>query len=97
MKCNDPIDMPIMRIAARYMDEGWRMVFRDLGISDPEINQIRQLFIITSGVEEVIYQLLLIWTRITDDPSFGKLVSVLWENGHFKCVDELEMLYEQRK
>lgn len=93
MKCNDLIDMPIMRLASQYMDKNWRMVFRDLGISDPEIDQITQPFINTSGVIEIIYRLLLIWERNSDDPSLGKLISVLWKNKQFKCVDELEKLY----
>lgn len=97
MKCNDLIDMPIMRLASQYMDKNWRMVFRDLGISDPEIDQITQPFINTSGVIEIIYRLLLIWERNSDDPSLGKLISVLWKNKQFKCVDELEKLYKQRK
>lgn len=97
MQCNDPIDMPIMRLASKYMDKDWRMVFRDLGITDPEINQITQQFINTTSVKEIIYQLLLIWERNSDDPSLGKLISVLWENDHLTCVNELKMLYKQRK
>lgn len=99
MKCNDPIDVPIMRIASKYMDKDWRMVFRDpqMGISDPEINQITQQYINTTSVKEIIYQLLLLWERNSDDPSLGKLTKILWENEHFKCVDELKMLYKQRR
>lgn len=97
MQCNDSIDVAIMRVASKYMDKDWRMVFRDLGISDPEINQITQQYINTTSVKEIIYQLLLIWERNSDDPSLGKLVSVLWENDHITCVNALKVLYKQKK
>lgn len=96
MKCHDPIDVPIMRIASKYIDGNWRMVCRSLGLSDPEINQLKEQYF-HIHIDEVIYQLLLRWERKSDDPSLGKLSTILWENQNFKCFDELKHLFNGRR
>lgn len=96
MNCNDSIDVQIKRITSQYIGKDWRMIFRDLNISDPEIDQVREQFFHVS-VKEVIYQLLLRWERNCDDPTFGTLSSVLWKNKKFKCFDELKILFKERR
>lgn len=96
MESKDFIDVPIMRVASRYMDKDWRMAFRGLGITDPEISQyIEQYFHIS--VKEVKYQLLLLWKRNSDDPTLGKLSTVLWKNEEYECINNLKILYKQKR
>ena len=85
-----------MRIAARSIGDNWRMVFRDLEISDAEIAQIKEQYFHIS-IEEVIYQLLLRWQRNSDEPSLGRLSTVLWENKSLECINELKKYYKRIK
>lgn len=94
MNCTDAIETQTMRIAARSIGENWRMVFRELDILDAEIDQIKEQYFHIS-VEEVIYQLLLRWERNSDDPSLGKLSTVLWKNRNHECVSELKKYYKK--
>lgn len=96
MNCMDAIGTQIMKIAARYIGKDWRMVFRDLDIPDAEIAQIKEQYFHIS-VEEVIYQLLLRWERNSDDPSLGRLTTVLWKNNEHECVTELKKYYKKHK
>lgn len=96
MNSEELIEMQIIRLAARFMGENWRMVFRDLHISDPEISQIKEQYFHIS-VEEVIYQLLLRWQRCSTDPSLGKLSTALWTNENHKCIAELKKYLKQKK
>lgn len=96
MECSDHIDVLIMKIASKYIKQNWRMVFRNLGLSDPEINQvIKQYFHIS--MRKVIYQLLLCWKSNDDDPSLGELCTILWKNKNFKCFDKLKILFKERR
>lgn len=88
--------MRTMRIAAKSIGGNWRMVFRDLDISEAEISQIKEQYFHIS-VEEVIYQLLLRWQRNSDDPSLGKLSTVLWENKNHECLTELKRYFKKYK
>lgn len=96
MNCTDMIETQTMRIAARSIGDNWRMVFRDLDVSDSEISQIKEQYFHIS-VEEVIYQLLLRWERNSDDPTIGKLSTVLWENKSLECLTELKKYYKKLK
>lgn len=72
------------------------MVFRDLDIPDAEIAQIKEQYF-HINVEEVIYQLLLRWERNSDDPTLGRLATVLWKNKNHECVSELKRYYKKHK
>lgn len=99
MNCQDPIDSTIMRIAAHYMSENWRMVIRDLGILDPEISQTMEqcAHMDDHRIKEVIYKLLLIWFRNSDDPSIGILTTILWNNENYICVYQLKKHFKKDK
>lgn len=96
MNCADMIETPTMRIASRFIGDNWRMVFRDLDVSDAEISQIKEQYFHIS-VEEVIYQLLLRWQRNSDDPSIGRLSTILFENKSYECITELKRYYKELK
>lgn len=96
MNCPDMIETQTIRIAARSIGDNWRMVFRDLNIPDAEIAQIKEQYFHIS-VEEVIYQLMLRWQRNSDDPSIGRLSTVLWENKSHECIAELKKYYKRFK
>lgn len=96
MNCTDEIETQTMRIAAKYIGENWRMVFRDLEIPDALIAQIKEQYF-HINVEEVIYQLLLKWKGRNDDPSIGKLSTILWKNESYDCVNMLKKHYKKLK
>lgn len=85
-----------MRIAAQYIGDNWRMVFRDLDISNPEIDQIKEQYFHIS-LEEVIYRLLLKWERNSDEASIGILSTILWNNKNYKCVTELKKWFKEHR
>ncbi|XP_031627451.1 protein immune deficiency [Contarinia nasturtii] len=92
----DEIEPQVMRIAAKFIGENWRMVFRDLDIPDAEISQIKEQYF-HINVEEVIYQLLLRWKRNSDDCSIGKLSTVLWNTNNDECIKALKKYYKNLK
>lgn len=94
LSCEDPIDTPMMQIAAQFMGTNWSMVIRDLGISDPEIEQIKQQYFCVS-IEETIYQLLLKWQYNCDNPAIGVLATFLWNREMYKCVHELKRYFKR--
>lgn len=98
MNCPDLVesDDPILRISARCMGDNWRMVIRDLGISESEISHLTEQYFHVS-VEEVIYKLLLIWQRNSDEPSIGILTTILWNNKNFECVYELKKHFKKMR
>lgn len=96
MKCNDLIETKTMLIASRYMGGNWRMVFRDLDITDPEIEQTRQQYDVV-GIQEIIYQLLFLWKGTSDDPSIGKLSTVLWKHENIECIKQLKNYFKENK
>lgn len=96
MSNTDEIEPPVMRIAAKYIGENWRMVFRHLDVPDSEISQIKEQYF-HINVEEVIYQLLLRWKRNSDDCCIGKLTKILWKTNNDECLTELKKYYKDQK
>lgn len=99
MNCQDPVDSTTMRTAAHYMGENWRFVMRDLGILDPEISQTLEqcAHMNDHRIKEVIYQLLLMWSRNSDDPSISVLTNILWNNENYICVYQLKKLFKKER
>lgn len=97
LNCQDEIDTQMMQIAAQFMGGNWRDVFRDLDISEPEIEQIFQQYVNVS-IAETNYQLLLKWKQNSEDiPSIGKLANALWNRENFKCVHELKQHFKKER
>lgn len=94
MNCTVEVEEQVMRIAARSIGENWRMVFRDLSVPNPEIEQIKEQYF-HINLEETIYQLLVRWQQGSEDPSIGILSTVLWNNKCYECVTNLKNYYKK--
>lgn len=95
MECNDPVDEKIMDIASSHMTD-WRFVLRRLGVPNGTIKHTHEeSFHI--GIKEIIYTLLLDWSRNFDDKSIGRLVRVLWRSDNRECVMKLVEYFDKKK
>lgn len=96
MKSNDELDFSAMKIISSHLGEGWRFCFRELGYSDGQIHQMYEGNH-EKGIKEVIYLLLLDWSRNADDPSIGRVSALLWEQNHRECVYYLKEYWKNSK
>lgn len=87
----EPLDRKVLHILSRHMGSGWRFTLRQLGFTDAEIHHKCERFInLMNGVDEIIYQFLLEWSRNDDDATVGKLCTFLWKNRERECVCQLK-------
>lgn len=56
MKSSDPMDHPLMELISTHLGEDWRMVVRDLGFSNAQLDQFQEDNIF-KGVKEVGFHL----------------------------------------
>lgn len=97
MKSKDPVNVKIMDVISTHLGENWRFLFRNhLGFTDGQIDQMKENFYI-NGVKEVIYRLLLDYSRNNDHASLGHITTIMWENGFIECVKMLKIYYKKGK
>ncbi|XP_065332190.1 protein immune deficiency [Cloeon dipterum] len=74
--------------------EPWRFVMRHLGLSNPEIENKYEEFIIKGGIEEVIYQLLRTWVEKNgSDATLDKLSRALYMENQHDALERLGQVY----
>ncbi|KAL5285802.1 imd family protein [Megaselia abdita] len=97
MHSNEDVDEKMLRIVSSNLGEGWQFVIRELGLTDPIIEQANMDFSVY-GVKEVIYQLLLDWKNNADDDkcSLGLLTKILWKLNHRECVHQMKETWKNR-
>lgn len=89
MKSNDPVNERVMDVVSTHLGESWRSLFRHLGFSDGQIDQMKEDYQ-SNGVKEAIYRLLLDYSRNNDDASLGHLTKLMWKLGFKECVTILK-------
>lgn len=89
MKSNDPVNERVMDVVSTHLGESWRSLFRHLGFSDGQIDQMKEDYQ-SNGVKEAIYRLLLDYSRNNDDASLGHLTILMWKLGFKECVTILK-------
>uniref|UniRef100_T1GVA3 Death domain-containing protein n=1 Tax=Megaselia scalaris TaxID=36166 RepID=T1GVA3_MEGSC len=97
MYSNESIDEKMLMTVASNLGEGWQFVIRELGLTDPQIEQAN-MDNHQYGVKEVIYQLLLDWKNNADDEkcTLGILTKLLWKLNHRECVVQMKDLWKSR-
>lgn len=90
MKSNEPVNQKVMDVISTHLGENWRTLFRSLNYSDGQIDQMKEDYYI-SGVKEVIYRLLLDYSRNNDDASLGHITKAMWKLGFKECVKILKI------
>lgn len=90
MRSNEPVNERVMDVISTHLGENWRCLFRSLGFSDGQIDQTKEDFYV-NGVKEVIYRLLLDYSRNNDDASLGHIVKIMWKLGFKECVRILKV------
>ncbi|XP_037036042.1 protein immune deficiency [Bradysia coprophila] len=85
MRSNEPVNERVMDVISTHLGENWRGLFRHLGFSDGQIDQMKEDYH-PNGVKEVIYRLLLDYSRNNDDASLGHLTKLMWKLGYRECV-----------
>lgn len=90
MRSNEPINQRVMDVISTHLGENWRVLFRSLEYSDGQIDQMNYDFHI-DGVKEVIYRLLLDYSRNHDDASLGHITKVMWKLNFRECVQKLKI------
>lgn len=90
MRSNEPVNERVMDVISTHLGENWRSLFRHLGFSDGQIDQMKEDYYI-NGVKEVIYRLLLDYSRNNDDASFGHITKIMWKLGFKECVKILKI------
>lgn len=90
MRSNEPVNERVMDVISTHLGENWRSLFRNLGFSDGQIDQMKEDYYI-NGVKEVIYRLLLDYSRNNDDASLGHITKTMWKLGFKECVKILKI------
>lgn len=90
MKSTDAVNERVMDVISTHLGENWRYLFRSLGYSDGQIDQTNEDWRNTNGVKEVIYRLLLDYSRNNDNASLGHITKVMWKHGFRECVEILK-------
>lgn len=85
MKSNEPVNERVMDVISSHLGENWRFLFRNLEFSDGQIDQMKEDYNV-NGVKEVIYRLLLDYSRNNDDACLGHITKLMWKIGFRECV-----------
>lgn len=64
-------------------------IYRYLGLSDAKIDTIDKDNFTFYGSREVIYKMLLHWKQSADYPTIGQLITALYKNNNYQCINEL--------
>lgn len=90
MKSNEPINQRIMDVISTHLGKNWSDLFRGLNYSDGQIDQATLDFHVI-GVKEIIYRLLLDYSRNNEDASLGHITKIMWKLGFRECVKILKI------
>ncbi len=88
-RSTDPVTERIMDVISTHLGENWRSLFRALDFSDGQIDQMKEDYYI-NGVKEVIYRLLLDYSRNNELASLGHITRTMWKLGFHECVKILK-------
>lgn len=97
LQSTEPLDSKYLSEISKHLGEGWQDVMRQLKFSDGQIHQATVDFQVDGGIREVIYQLLLDWTRNEENATLGEITTILWNSGHHETVYYVKQIYKAEK
>ncbi|XP_052862077.1 protein immune deficiency [Anopheles cruzii] len=94
MQSSDELELEMLEIVSRHLGYEWKSFARKLEYSEGQIDAFEAD---NATLSEQIYHFLLDWTQIEDNPTLGRLVSLLWENKHKETVYYMKREWKSRK
>uniref|UniRef100_A0A182KFM2 Death domain-containing protein n=1 Tax=Anopheles christyi TaxID=43041 RepID=A0A182KFM2_9DIPT len=94
MRSQEEVDTDIMDTVSRHLGYEWKSFARRLEYSEGQIDAFEAD---NSTLAEQIYSFVLDWTRNDDDPTLGRLVTLLWNNKHKETVYYIKQVWKKRK
>ncbi|XP_058054007.1 protein immune deficiency-like [Anopheles bellator] len=94
MKSSDELEPEMLEIVSRHLGYEWKSFARKLEYSEGQIDAFEAD---NPTLSEQIYHFLLDWTQNEDNPTLGRLVSLLWENKHKETVYYMKREWKCRK
>uniref|UniRef100_A0A182WM25 Death domain-containing protein n=1 Tax=Anopheles minimus TaxID=112268 RepID=A0A182WM25_9DIPT len=94
MQSQDEVDAEIMDTVSRHLGYEWKSFARKLEYSEGQIDAFEAD---NSTLAERIYSFVLDWTRNDDDPTLGRLVTLLWNNKHKETVYYIKQVWKKRQ
>uniref|UniRef100_A0A182PTW0 Death domain-containing protein n=1 Tax=Anopheles epiroticus TaxID=199890 RepID=A0A182PTW0_9DIPT len=94
MQSPDEIDPEIIDTVSRHLGYEWKSFARRLEYSEGQIDAFEAD---NSTLAEQIYSFVLDWTRNDDEPTLGRLVTLLWNNKHKETVYYIKQVWKKRK
>uniref|UniRef100_A0A182FB11 Uncharacterized protein n=2 Tax=Anopheles albimanus TaxID=7167 RepID=A0A182FB11_ANOAL len=87
------IENEVLEIVSRHLGYEWKSFARKLGYSKGQIDAFEED---NRTLSEQIYNFISDWNRSEDNPTLGKLVSLLWENDHKETVYHIKQAWKMR-
>lgn len=97
MHSTEPLSHIYLDTISTHLGEGWKDIMRTLKFSDGQIHQAIVDHTIDGGVKEVIYQLLLDWSRNDEEATLGRITEILWRSGHRETVQYMKHCWKSEK
>ncbi|XP_035911284.1 protein immune deficiency isoform X1 [Anopheles stephensi] len=94
MQSPDEVDTEMIDTVARHLGYEWKSFARKLEYSEGQIDAFEAD---NSTLAEQIYSFVLDWTRNDDEPTLGRLVTLLWDNKHKETVYYIKQVWKRRK
>ncbi|XP_053672799.1 protein immune deficiency [Anopheles nili] len=94
MQCEDDVDTEIIDTISRHLGFEWKSFARKLEYSEGQIDAFEAD---NNTLSERIYDFVLDWTRNEDEPTLGRLVTLLWNNKHKETVYYIKQLWKKRR
>lgn len=93
MQSADLLEHRTIDVIAEHLEK-WKDVARKLGFSEGQIEHFNLDFHV-NGTKEVIHQMLLDWSRNSDDATIGTITRVLWASNNFTTVHHLKEVWKK--
>uniref|UniRef100_A0A182UBT7 Death domain-containing protein n=1 Tax=Anopheles melas TaxID=34690 RepID=A0A182UBT7_9DIPT len=97
MQSQDEVDTELLDTVSRHLGYEWKSFARRLEYSEGQIDAFEADNSTLAEVSRQIYSFMLDWTRNDDDPTLGRLVTLLWNNMHKETVYYIKQVWKKRK
>ncbi|KAH3874301.1 uncharacterized protein LOC127869199 isoform X3 [Dreissena polymorpha] len=82
-----PVNSDDLQTVSQYIGQDWRRVFRNLGLEDETIEEVREDHYV-GGLRQIVYEGLMLWSR-RQLGTVGALSAVLHRTGQTVALDHL--------
>lgn len=93
MHSSEQLEHATIDVIATHL-KNWKVIARKMGYSEGQIEHFILDFYV-NGTKEVIYQMLLDWSRNNDDATLGTITRVLWSLNNQETVYHLKEVWKK--